>query len=147
MTRLLAASLIVLSLSACTKDEVVEETADTSVAELPSWAEMTEGQKTSFMANEVTPAMAAIFKAYDAEKYADFSCETCHGAYAEGSGYEMPSPSNGLAKPPPPVTAGPNAEFMYNEVLPKMAELLDTEVNDGSNDGFSCYGCHGSEGS
>ena len=142
MTRLVTASLILLSLSACTKEEVVEETADSTLEEPPSWSEMSDTQKSSYMANEVTPAMAAIFKAYDPEEYADFSCATCHGSDAEANGFQMPSDIHELSVPPPEVYAGPAVEFMYTEVVPAMAGLLDMDVNDGTNDGFGCYGCH-----
>lgn len=144
MTRLITTSLVLLSLSACTKDEVTE-TGDSVVEELPPWAEMTQEQRGAYMASDVTPAMAAIFQAYDAEEYADFSCATCHGSDADATGYAMPSDIHELSVPPPEVYAGPAVEFMYTEVVPAMAGLLEMDVYDGANDGFGCYGCHTAE--
>ncbi len=143
MTRLLLASLTLLSLSACSKDDTTE-TGDSTVEELPPWSEMTDAQKSTYMATDVTPQMAEIFKAYDADYYADFGCATCHGADAATNGYAMPSDIHDLSVPPPEASAGPTAEFMHNEVVPKMAELLDMEVYDGTS-GFGCYGCHSPE--
>lgn len=142
MTRLLLTSLTLLSLSACSKDDTNETGDSTAVDELPPWSEMTDAQKSTYMATDVTPQMAEIFKAYDADYYADFGCATCHGSNAASTGYAMPSDIHELSVPPPDPSAGPAVEFMHNEVVPKMAELLEMEVNDGSNDGFGCYNCH-----
>lgn len=141
MNRIFSLSLILISLTACTKDEVT----DSAVEELPPWGEMSAEQKGAYMATDVTPQMAAIFQAYDAEAYADFNCSTCHGTDADANGYAMPSDFHDLAVPPPAAEDGETAALMYAEVVPKMAELLDMDVYDGSNDGLGCYNCHTAE--
>ena len=139
MTRLISAALILLSLSACTKDE---PTQDSSVEELPTWSEMSDAQKQTYMATDVTPVMQAIFQEHDPEEYADFGCATCHGSNAEATGYAMPSDIHQLSVPQPAPSEGPAVAFMTDTVLPEMAELLEMEVDDGNNGGFGCYGCH-----
>lgn len=119
-----------LALTGCDKD--TEE--DSGVDAAPTWAEMDAEQKGAYMATDVSPAMAAIFQGYDAEAYADFSCDTCH---TDGGDKSMPSEdlSGYWEEFPGPDTTDPGAKFMHEEVLPKMKELLD-------DDSFSCAGCH-----
>lgn len=121
-----------LALTGCDKD--TEE--DTSTVVPPTWPEMDESERTAYMASTVLPKMTELFQAYDAETYADFGCETCH---TDGGDYTMPSQD--LAgyweegEFPGPETDDPGVQFMHQEVLPTMAELLD-------NDSPSCVGCH-----
>jgi mono/diheme cytochrome c family protein len=145
VNRISSLSVILISLCACTKEETTETgggTGDSTVEQGPTWSEMSDMEKNSYMATDVVPQMAAIFQAYDAEYYAEFDCATCHGANAGDKYYAMPSDIYDLEVPAPGPEAGPTAEFMHTQVVPKMAELLDMEVNDGSTGGFGCYNCH-----
>ena len=40
---------------------------------------MTKDEEVAFMKKNVVPEMGPVFKAYDAKRYAEFSCKTCHG--------------------------------------------------------------------
>jgi len=40
------------------------------------WAQMTPEQKGHYMAEHVVPTMQPLFQAYDAQRYADFGCQT-----------------------------------------------------------------------
>lgn len=120
-----------LALTGCDKDtEVVDDTGTAS----PTWAEMSESEKNAYMATDVVPAMKALFQGYDAEVYAEFSCDTCH---TDGGDYSMPSEdlAGYWEEFPGPDTTDPGAKFMHDEVLPKMKELLD-------DDSLSCLACH-----
>ena len=141
MNRILSLSVILISLAACTKEEATE-TGYSTIAAPPTWAEMSDMEKNAYMATDVVPQMAEIFQAFDAEYYADFGCATCHGANAGDNYYAMPSGIYDLEVPAPGPEAGETAEFMHNQVVPKMAELLDMDVSDGSNGGLGCYNCH-----
>ncbi len=126
-----------LALTGCDKDtEVTDDTQDSSTA-APTWSEMSGAEKSAYMATDVSPQMAAIFQAYDAEAYADFSCDTCH----TDGGTDFSMPSEDLAGYweegafPGPDTTDPGALFMHEEVLPLMTELLDAES-------LPCLTCH-----
>jgi hypothetical protein len=102
----------------------------------------------------VLPEMKKKFVAFDAKKYKDFSCQTCHGEKASENKFKMPNPS--LPKLPQPTDrAGfmalmqkkPEvAKFMGTEVKPTMATLLNLpEWKPESPNGFGCYQCHTKE--
>ncbi len=113
------------------------------------WAEMDQAARTVYMAQRVVPTMKPLFQAYDAERFADFSCATCHGANAGGT-FAMPNPDI-LALSP---TGSPEqhqmvrdypegVRFMFNQVLPTMKTLLGAQEYDAeAQTGFSCYACH-----
>ncbi|MED5373442.1 MAG: hypothetical protein VX899_20650 [Myxococcota bacterium] len=131
--RLVALSILsLLSLAACTKD--AEDTGDSAVASEPTWAEMDADQKNAYMASTVTPQMAELFQAYNADAYASFTCNTCH---TDGGDYSMPTSDLYGFDPAaiPGADEGDGYAFMHNEVVPKMQELLDDES-------FGCLNCH-----
>lgn len=56
------------------------------------WRELDFAAKTSYMRDVVTPEMKRTFQAFDAKRFADFGCGTCHGSgHADGT-YTMPNP-------------------------------------------------------
>ncbi len=112
------------------------------------WADMDMAQKKEHMMKVVMPSMGKLFKDYDATKYAEFSCATCHGPEAKEGKFDMPSaalpklPAKGdfkaLSKQHPKVM-----EFMGTQVVPAMAKNLDMEPYSAeTQSGFGCYGCH-----
>ena len=114
---------------------------------------MSDKQKGEFMKKKVVPAMAKTFQEFDAKKYADFGCKTCHGKGADDHSFKMPNPDI-LALPGPddkeafkPIYQKNPAmvTFMGGKVMPQMAKLLGAEPFDYKNpkpDAFSCLGCH-----
>jgi mono/diheme cytochrome c family protein len=95
--------------------------------------------------------MKKKFVAFDAKKYKDFNCQTCHGEKASENKFKMPNPS--LPKLPQPTDrAGfmalmqkkpEMAKFMGTEVKPTIATLLNLpEWKPEAPNGFGCYGCH-----
>lgn len=114
----------------------------------PAWANMDAEAKKGHMMDAVTPTMAALFQAVNPERYGEFTCVTCHGPGANKGEFAMPSPS--LPKLPANgdfsqiMAAKPDVmKFMGQQVVPKMAELLDTPAYDpATHAGFGCFGCH-----
>jgi hypothetical protein len=99
-----------------------------------------------FMRTKVVPAMKETFQAFDAKKYANFGCKTCHGKDPQKSKYKMPNPEL------PPLDfklleqgkQKPNiAEWMSRTVKPQMAQILERpQMSKDHPDGFGCLECH-----
>lgn len=131
-----------------------DSTTEPPSGEVPSppkaWAEMTRGERQSWMVAEVLPRMAPLFEEYDAQRFADFDCAGCHGDDAAARNWAMPNP-NIMALHP---TGSPEqlrmveeqrpmVTFMFQKVLPTMQTLLGAEAYDAeTGTGFSCYACH-----
>lgn len=127
-----------------------------TVTELPSppkpWDTMTFDEHFLYMTEHVTPVMAAKFRAYDAERYATFSCETCHGNDMVERKFAMPNPA--LLVLPNPTSpewaairkdpaADPAMGFMWHDVWPSMAHMLGTTIfNPATRQGIGCNSCH-----
>lgn len=112
--------------------------------------QLTHEQKGQFMAERVMPAMSAMFREFDAERFGEFTCANCHGANAQEVDFRMP---NGLAPLNPAnmqqlfTSQNPMPVFMRERVWPRMAELLSRpQFNPETNSGFSCFNCHAREG-
>lgn len=123
-----------------------ETTGGGETATRPAWDDMTPEQRGQFMAEVVMPEMRTMFQEYDAERYAEFSCATCHGANAHDVGFHMP---NGVAPLDPAnipaifASTEPGAVFMTQRVWPRMGELLGEELyNPETHEGFACLNCH-----
>jgi hypothetical protein len=112
------------------------------------WDKWSHDWKLAYMKSDVMPKMGEAFKAFDAKRYADFKCKTCHGAGAEDGSFKMPNPAlpkldvkGGLktekAKHPKSV------EFMMKKVEIQMAALLGEQPFDMKTmKGFGCAECH-----
>ena len=122
------------------------------------WETMEHGDQMAWMDQEVRPRMATMFQEFDSERYAEFTCATCHGEGASEHGFAMPS--NSL--PALHATGTPEQQqmvsqynsmirFMFQRVLPTMQTLVGgAEYDEETQEGFSCYSCHphaGDEGS
>ncbi len=113
------------------------------------WADMDGSERRRYMADRVLPTMAELFTAYDPERFADFSCMTCHGDNAGAVAFHMPNrlpvlwPS-GTPEQRRMVELQPDmARFMFNRVLPTMTQLLGQPAwNNEDKTGFSCFNCH-----
>ena len=105
------------------------------------WKKMSHEQRFVYMTDVVEPHMRDVFQAFDAERYADFSCATCH---REKGPYEMPNPEifviprskfrEKVYEPHPE-----EVRFMWEKVEPNMAALLGKRAGFFS---FNCRECH-----
>ena len=114
------------------------------------WAEMDAAARAQYMSSHVAPYFKAVFQEFDAERYADFGCATCHGPNATARGFEMPNPSLFALHP----TGSPEQQqmaqdhprmvrLMFNHVVPPMrAAVQGEDFNADTGEGFSCYTCH-----
>ncbi len=109
-----------------------------------AWKDMDREQRLEFMGLTVMPAMEKLFKEYDAEAYAEFKCQTCHGEDMEAVDYKLPNGLYSLPEANPVESAKEyDAEvtaFMVDKITPKMAELLQEGPNE-----FGCLSCHEKE--
>jgi hypothetical protein len=112
------------------------------------WHALTEDQKKEVMKSEVVPKMKELFGAFDAKRFADVKCTTCHGEGAMKGKFEMPNPKlpkldmkNGFEKhkkKDPKIVA-----FMMEQVVPEMAKIIGEPVYDpATGKGFGCMECH-----
>jgi hypothetical protein len=115
-----------------------------------AWETMTAEQKGQYMGAEVMPYMRTLFQEYDAERYASFRCQNCHGATMTERNFEMPNPDilalhpSGSDEQRAMVQAHPRmVRFMFNHVVPAMRQMIGAEEYDAeTGEGFSCYFCH-----
>lgn len=127
------------------------ETAEAPLPTLPKpWAEMTQQERGAFMHDSVAPATQRMFQEYDAERYADFGCGTCHGSDMVAREFAMPNPGllplypTGSEEQRAAVEAHPRmVRFMYNHLLPTVRDMLELPEFDAETEqGFSCFSCH-----
>ena len=104
---------------------------------------MTKDQQVAFMKKNVVPEMGPVFKAFDAKRYANFGCKTCHGPKFKEPDEFLPK----LTLKGGELTAFKDkpeiAKFMAEEVVPHMAKALGLKPYDpATHQGFGCAGCH-----
>jgi mono/diheme cytochrome c family protein len=119
-----------------------------------AWKELTYEQKRAYMKGAVVPKMKPIFQAFDAKKFKNVTCQTCHGDDGPERKYKMPS--NGIHPLPntkeafeAKLKAEPTwpkwTEFMTQKVEPAMGKLLAIPVFDPKKPvegALSCANCH-----
>ena len=119
-----------------------------------AWKDLPKEQRGKYMATVVVPRMREVFRAYDANEFAEFGCKTCHGKSARERGFEMPNPE----LPELPSTQeefgklmkdNPEwVKFMAEKVTPEMATLLGAQPFEPKNPqpgAFGCGNCHTSK--
>jgi len=111
------------------------------------WETLDDETRGKFMKKVVLPQMTALFQGFDADEFAKFECETCHGSGAATGNFEMPNPElpvltmEKIQNPDDDHKAV--TEFMATKVKPTMAQLLGRpEWSPEAPDGFGCTGCH-----
>jgi hypothetical protein len=112
------------------------------------WDDMSHGQRLYVMKHVVVPKMGADFKAFDAAKYDNFGCTTCHGKRIKQGHFKMPNPglphlsyTDNFKKhrdDKPAIT-----KFMMDKVEPDMASCVGEKPFDpATKTGFGCGECH-----
>ena len=150
MRSVVLASLLVSSLAACGGGGAAKPTEPPKATK---WRDMNADQRIAYMKEVVLPESKKIFVAFDAKKFENMDCNTCHGDGAENGSFEMPDakihplPNSeeafmAWAQKEPEV--GKWAQFMSGEVEPLMARLLDETVFDPKTKTgeFGCTACH-----
>jgi type IV secretory pathway VirB10-like protein len=129
------------------------EAAPSASAEPPApaprdWDALTEDQKKEIMKTEVLPKMKGLFQEFDAKRFADVKCTTCHGPGAMQGKFDMPNPKlpkldpkNGFEKHKK--KDAKILAFMMEHVVPEMAKIINEPVYDpATQKGFGCSECH-----
>jgi len=112
------------------------------------WSEQDRGERMEYMQSVVLPTMRDIFQAYDPQRYAEFSCQTCHGEDASAVNFAMPNALFALPRDGTIAAAmahDPEATaWMLDSVFPTMVSLLGEEKYNPQTapDGYRCIGCH-----
>ncbi len=114
------------------------------------WAELDRDERRAHMVQHVLPTASDLFTSWDAERYGDFSCGTCHGADASARDFAMPNP--GLIAVYPTGTVGQlqlvaerteACTFMYSRLVPAVQTMLGaSDYDPATREGFSCFSCH-----
>lgn len=102
------------------------------------WEAMDLDARKRFMRELVLPSMRPLFQDFDAERFAAFSCKTCHGSGVQAGDFEMPSADLPVLSSMPSDAQKPTADFMKTIVKPKLAELLGMQAAPG----LRCGTCH-----
>ena len=105
-------------------------------------------QREEFMKQKVVPQMKPLFQKHDAEDFAEFGCETCHGAQAKDDHFDMPNPQL------PKLNLSDlgnfkksDVEWMQKEIAPTMSKILNLPMASTENPkGFGCPSCHPVQG-
>ncbi len=113
----------------------------------PGWDDLDHEQKKAFMKEKVLPKMKEVFSEFDAKRFADVKCTTCHGPGVKDDKFDMPNPK--LPKLDPKDHFAKHKKkakmltFMMEKVAPAMRELLgEEEFNPETMKGFGCGNCH-----
>jgi hypothetical protein len=128
---------------------------DATPPEGMAFKDMNHEQRAAFMKQTVVPTMKPLFQEYDAKRFGEFNCKTCHGAGVADGSFKMPNPAlpvlpsmdkfGAFAKDPKNQAA---LNFMAGKVKPTMAKLLQmSEFDPKTNQGeFGCTACHVMQG-
>ncbi len=95
------------------------------------------------MKKNVVPEMEPVFKSYNANRYEDFNCRTCHGPRFQEPKDFLPSLTFKDGKLTAFAEHPELAKFMAEQVVPHMATAMGLLPYDPkTNSGFGCHGCH-----
>ncbi len=114
------------------------------------WADLDRDARMAVMRDQVMSRMGGIFREYDAEEFATFTCVTCHGEGFQEIGFGMPNGVHPLIPADIPTLAESDdeetaaaARFMFSQVTPGMVEIMGVEpYNPETHAGFGCLSCH-----
>jgi hypothetical protein len=114
-----------------------------------AWKDMNHGQRLEYMKKVVFPKMKDEFVGFDAKRYGEMNCLTCHGDGAKDGSFKMPNPK--LPKLPGDEAGFKKlteqkpemVKFMGGKVVPEMAKMLGEEpFSPQTHQGFGCFECH-----
>jgi hypothetical protein len=95
------------------------------------------------MKQKVMPVMKPIFQGHDADRFAKFQCDTCHGRGAASGTFDMPNAELPKLTKDMKKFEPADIEWMTKQVEPTMAKLLQqAEWSPQNPDGFACLSCH-----
>jgi len=120
-------------------------TAAAPEAPLPaSWSDsLPKEQQVAFMKKNVMPAIAPVFAAHDAAKYATVDCKLCHGPDRKNPHEVLPHLTMKDGKLTAFAEKPEVARFMADVVTGKMAAAMGLPPFDmTTHKGFGCGGCH-----
>jgi hypothetical protein len=84
-----------------------------------------------------------VFKGFNAKRYDNFSCKTCHGPKFVNPPEFLPKLTFKDGKLTAFAEKPELAKFMAEQVVPHMATALGLAPYDmKTNTGFGCHGCH-----
>ncbi|MEO6602368.1 MAG: hypothetical protein ABIQ16_20975 [Polyangiaceae bacterium] len=108
------------------------------------WAEgMTKDAEVAFMKKNVVPEMEPVFKGFNAKRYAEFGCKTCHGPKFKEPKEYLPKLTFKDGKITAFAEKPEIAKFMAEQVVPHMATAMGMKPFDpATHTGFGCGGCH-----
>jgi len=146
----LLAALLLLGCGGTAAAPATAGTPDALAGPPRPWAELGPDERRQHMVHEVLPRASAMFAEHDPQRYADFSCATCHGPDAQARGFAMPNPSlyplspTGSARQHQTVRDHPEmVRFMYGRLVPAMETMLGAQrYDEATGEGFTCYACH-----
>lgn len=146
------AAVLLLGCIACGgSSKSAESAAGAGKSETP-WKDKTHEQRMDWMGLHVFPKMKGAFTQFNAERFSDFACQTCHGDDMEMVDFKMPNQHLYALPRTDTIKSARDydekvTDFMLGTVTPTMAELLDMQPYDpATKSGFSCFGCHPAEG-
>ena len=147
----LLALLALSSLAGCPSagddDDVVGDDDDDSTPYVQPgpFEDMDFDERVEFMTEIVEPRMQELMQEFDADEFSSFSCSNCHGEDAEENEYELPNGLEALSNDDFPIEDIEDderrayAEFMEEEIVPEIAELLERSIGV---TGVRCTTCH-----
>jgi hypothetical protein len=106
---------------------------------------MTKEQRLNHMKMVIQPTMGKVFTAFDAKRFGEFGCATCHGPQKNQDPHQalpkLTLSGDGFKK----LSAEKPAmmKFMSELVTPAMATAMGEKPFDpATKTGFGCAGCH-----
>lgn len=98
-------------------------------------------EKKEYMRDVFTPRFAQMFLAFDAKRFPQMKCVTCHGNGARTSEFKMPDeklpklPKSDAAMKKLELKMPAMVKFMRDSVAPLTAQMLGMKE-------YKCEGCH-----
>jgi len=104
---------------------------------------MTKDAQVAFMKKNVVPEMEAEFKGFNAKRYSEFGCKTCHGPKYKNPKEFLPKLTFKDGKITSFADKPEISKFMAEKVLPHMVIAMGAKPMDPvTHTGFGCNGCH-----